>query len=98
MKFEGMIIGVPTEIMHGEGRVSSTPETVKKMVDEGATVLVQKGAGNKSFFSDEQYLCELDALDEKGHIPSEVSHGLKPLLILLRVLCRGAVHLIPVGR
>ena len=56
MKFEGMIIGVPTEIMHGEGRVSSTPETVKKMVAEGATVLVQKGAGNKSFFSDEQYV------------------------------------------
>ena len=56
MKFEGMIIGVPTEIMHGEGRVSSTPETVKKMVAEGATVLVQKGAGNKSFFSDEEYV------------------------------------------
>ena len=56
MKFEGMIIGVPTEIMHGEGRVSSTPETVKKMVAEGATVLVQKGAGNKCFFSDEEYV------------------------------------------
>ncbi|MBQ4616415.1 MAG: NAD(P) transhydrogenase subunit alpha, partial [Mailhella sp.] len=68
MKFEGMIIGVPTEIMHGEGRVSSTPETVKKMVAEGATVLVQKGAGNKSFFSDEQYVAAgatiIDRADE----------------------------------
>ena len=53
MKFEGMIIGVPTEIMPGEGRVSSTPDTVKKMIAEGATVLVQKGAGQGSFFSDE---------------------------------------------
>ena len=38
MKFSGMTIGVPKEIMPGENRVSSTPETVKKMVDEGATV------------------------------------------------------------
>ena len=55
MKFSGMTIGVPTEIMPGERRVSSTPETVKKMVDEGATVLVQAGAGEGAFFSDDQY-------------------------------------------
>ena len=55
MKFTGMTIGVPTEIMPGERRVSSTPETVKKMVDEGATVLVQAGAGEGAFFSDDQY-------------------------------------------
>lgn len=56
MKFSGMTIGVPKEIMPGEGRVSSTPETVKKMVAEGATVLVQKTAGEGSFFSDQQYV------------------------------------------
>ncbi|MBD5640838.1 MAG: NAD(P) transhydrogenase subunit alpha [Desulfovibrio sp.] len=55
MKFTGMTIGVPKEIMHGERRVSSTPETVKKMIDEGAKVLVEKGAGEGSFFSDDQY-------------------------------------------
>lgn len=55
MKFSGMTIGVPTEIMPGERRVSSTPETVKKMVDEGAKVLVQSGAGEGAFFSDDQY-------------------------------------------
>lgn len=55
MKFTGMTIGVPTEIMPGERRVSSTPETVKKMVDDGAVVLVQAGAGEGSFFSDDQY-------------------------------------------
>ena len=56
MKFSGMTIGVPKEIMPGEGRVSSTPETVKKMVAEGATVLVQKTAGDGSFFSDDEYV------------------------------------------
>ncbi len=55
MKFDGMIIGVPKEIMHGERRVSSTPETVRKMVSEGAKVLVEKGAGEGSFFTDQQY-------------------------------------------
>ena len=55
MKFTGMTIGVPTEIMPGERRVSSTPETVKKMGDDGAVVLVQAGAGEGSFFSDDQY-------------------------------------------
>ncbi|MBB5143575.1 NAD(P) transhydrogenase subunit alpha [Desulfovibrio intestinalis] len=56
MKFQGMTIGVPTEIMHGERRVSSTPDTVKKMVAEGATVLIEKGAGEGAFFSDAAYV------------------------------------------
>ena len=51
-----MIIGVPKEIMHGEARVSSTPETVKKMVQDGFTVLVEKGAGLGSFYLDKEYL------------------------------------------
>lgn len=51
-----MTIGVPTEIMHGERRVSATPDTVKKMVGEGATVLVEKGAGDGAFFPDAAYV------------------------------------------
>ncbi|MEG1710668.1 MAG: NAD(P) transhydrogenase subunit alpha [Clostridia bacterium] len=51
-----MIVGVPKEIMHGEARVSSTPETVKKMVTDGMTVLVEKGAGLGSFYADELYV------------------------------------------
>ncbi len=55
MKFSGMTIGIPKEIMPGERRVAAIPETVKKMVAEGATVLVEKDAGAGSFFSDAQY-------------------------------------------
>lgn len=50
-----MIVGVPKEIMHDEARVSSTPETVKKMVADGMTVLVEKGAGIGSFYADAEY-------------------------------------------
>ena len=51
-----MIIGVPKEIMHGEGRVSATPETVAKMVQDGATVLVETNAGAGAFFTDAEYV------------------------------------------
>ena len=50
-----MIIGIPKEIMHDEGRASAIPETVKLMVAAGDTVLVEKGAGEGSFYFDEQY-------------------------------------------
>lgn len=51
-----MIIGIPKEIMPGEARVSATPETVKKFVADGATVLVEKNAGEGSFYYDEDYV------------------------------------------
>ena len=50
-----MIVGIPKEIMHGENRVSAIPETVKKMVDGGAKVLFEKGAGVGSHYMDEAY-------------------------------------------
>lgn len=50
-----MIIGIPKEIMKGERRVSAIPETVEKYIKLGATVLVEKSAGEGSFFLDEQY-------------------------------------------
>ena len=51
-----MIIGIPKEIMPGEARVASSPETVKKFVAAGMKVLVEKSAGNGSFYHDEDYL------------------------------------------
>jgi len=50
-----MIIGIPKEIMHGEYRVAAIPETVKKLVDDGHTVLFENGAGLGAFYHDEDY-------------------------------------------
>ena len=50
-----MIIGIPKEIMHGEGRVAAIPETVAKLSADGFTVLVENSAGELAFFSDEEY-------------------------------------------
>ncbi len=52
MKFRGLTIGVPCEIMTGERRVATIPETVKQSVAAGARVVVERGAGEKAFFDD----------------------------------------------
>ena len=50
-----MIIGIPKEIMHDENRVAAIPSTVEKMVKDGHTVYVEKGAGVGAFFPDADY-------------------------------------------
>jgi H+-translocating NAD(P) transhydrogenase subunit alpha len=40
-----MRIGVPLETRPGETRVAATPETVKKLIGQGHTVVIQKDAG-----------------------------------------------------
>ncbi|MBR5724303.1 MAG: NAD(P) transhydrogenase subunit alpha [Bacteroidales bacterium] len=51
-----MIIGIPKEIMHDEARVAATPETVRKFVQDGFTVLVERGAGDGALYHDEDYI------------------------------------------
>lgn len=50
-----MVIGIPKEIMHDENRVSATPEVCARYISLGHTVLVEKDAGEGSYFHDEQY-------------------------------------------
>jgi len=50
-----MIIGVPKEIKEGEKRVGMIPQGVDALVAHGHRVLVEKGAGIGSGFSDEEY-------------------------------------------
>ncbi|MEM1131509.1 MAG: Re/Si-specific NAD(P)(+) transhydrogenase subunit alpha [Pseudomonadota bacterium] len=49
------IIAVIAETADHENRVAATPETVKKFTALGASCLVEKGAGEKAAFSDEDY-------------------------------------------
>ncbi len=55
MSSQGLIIGIPKEIMLGERRVAATPEVVRKLVSDGAIVVVETGAGEGSFFADDEY-------------------------------------------
>ncbi len=50
-----MNIGIPQEIMTGEGRVALTPEACKTLSEAGQTVYVQQSAGSNSGYTDLDY-------------------------------------------
>jgi alanine dehydrogenase len=50
-----MLIGVPTEIKNNEFRVAATPAGVAELTLHGHDVLVQRGAGDGSSFTDDEY-------------------------------------------
>ena len=79
MQFKGLTFGIPKEIMHGERRVAAIPETVKKLVAGGAEVLVEKGAGEGAYFSDEEYS------NAGARIVGDVEELLKQADVVLKV-------------
>jgi alanine dehydrogenase len=50
-----MIVGIPKEIKAQENRVGAVPAGVRQLAAAGHTVLVQRGAGIGSGFTDEEY-------------------------------------------
>ncbi len=50
-----MVIAVPKEIFPGENRVSIVPDIASKLIKKGFTVNVEKDAGYKAGFTNEQY-------------------------------------------
>ena len=50
-----MIIGIPKESLKGENRVAGSPSSISALLKLGFTVQVQKGAGIKASFTDEEY-------------------------------------------
>ncbi|PKE44662.1 alanine dehydrogenase [Macrococcoides caseolyticum] len=48
-----MLIGIPKEIKNNENRIALTPGGVHALVDNGHEVIVEKGAGLGSYFTDE---------------------------------------------
>jgi alanine dehydrogenase len=82
-----MIVGVPKEIKDKETRVSLVPAGARALVEEGHTVLVQRGAGLESGISDEEYtsagarVVTVDEVFQKGELilkvkePQSVEYG-----------------------
>jgi len=50
-----MKLGIPKETVDGEARVATTPEIAKKIIAGGLEVLLERGAGVGSHFTDEAY-------------------------------------------
>lgn len=51
-----MIIGIPKETKDQEARVGLTPKYVKRLVDQGHGVVIQKGLANLAGISDDEYI------------------------------------------
>ena len=43
-----MQIGIPTETVAGESRVAATPETVRKLLNAGNSIVIHSGTGVKA--------------------------------------------------
>lgn len=50
-----MQIGIPAETVVGENRIAATPETVKKLISAGHSVIIERGAGVKAAYIDSAY-------------------------------------------
>jgi len=50
-----MKVGIPIEVNPQELRVAATPKTVQRLIKQGFEVYIQKGAGQKSNFTDDDY-------------------------------------------
>jgi len=59
---------IPCESALGETRVAATPETVKKFLELGCKVFVEKGAGEAAGFLDNSYVAAGAELVEKQNI------------------------------
>ena len=86
-----MIIGVPKEIKNGEKRVAVTPQGVDALVAHHHRVLVEKGAGIGSGFSDREYEKAGAKVVEKkediwndAHMVVKVKEPLEPEFPLMR--------------
>ncbi len=51
-----MLVAIPKELIPNETRVAVVPAAIKDLVKAGLTVQVEAGAGEKSFFSDQEYI------------------------------------------
>ncbi len=94
-----MIVGVPREIKDNEYRVSMTPGGVHQLVEAGHTVLVEDGAGEGSYFHNEDFEeagAQIDSADAvwtranmvvkvKEPLPDEYGY-LRPDLLLFTYL------------
>ncbi|HLU68302.1 MAG TPA: Re/Si-specific NAD(P)(+) transhydrogenase subunit alpha [Kofleriaceae bacterium] len=64
-----MIVGVPRELVAGERRVALVPGALQPLVKAGATVLVERGAGEAAGYPDAEYqACGAELVAERAQV------------------------------
>ena len=61
-------IGVVRENARGERRVALTPDGVERLTGTGFRVLVERGAGERAWFGDDEYAAAGAALAARGEV------------------------------
>ena len=51
-----MKLGIPREVVESEKRLAATPATVQRFLKQGFTVLIEKGAGERSKIKDQDFV------------------------------------------
>jgi NAD(P) transhydrogenase subunit alpha len=75
-----MNVGIPVEVSQAELRVGATPKTVQRLQKQGFDVFIQKGAGKKANYADEDYK------EAGAHIVATAEELYKKAEIVLKVL------------
>ncbi|MBI2711799.1 MAG: Re/Si-specific NAD(P)(+) transhydrogenase subunit alpha [Bdellovibrio sp.] len=88
-----MVIGIPKETGSGETRVAVSPEAVKKLVKRGFRVWIEKSAGTKAGFPDEDFQMEgVEMVDAKTAFSAQiVAKILKPSFDEIGQMKKGSV-------
>jgi NAD(P) transhydrogenase subunit alpha len=63
-----VVVGVPRESCPGERRVAATPDSVRKLVQKGFSVVVQAGAGLGAACTDAAYADAGAQIDDEGRL------------------------------
>uniref|UniRef100_A0A8C6LV39 proton-translocating NAD(P)(+) transhydrogenase n=1 Tax=Nothobranchius furzeri TaxID=105023 RepID=A0A8C6LV39_NOTFU len=71
--YKDLVVGVPKETLQNERRVALSPAGVQALVKQGFKVQVERGAGDESKFSDQQYRdAGATITDVKGALGSDL--------------------------
>jgi NAD(P) transhydrogenase subunit alpha len=74
-----MIISIPKESVKGENRVAGSPSSISALIKLGFMVRVQKGAGTKANFTDEEYSkCNAEMVTKKNCWQSDIIFKVNP--------------------
>jgi NAD(P) transhydrogenase subunit alpha len=79
-----MKVGIPAEVLASETRVAATPKTVVRLKKQGFDVVIQKNAGAKALFSDQEYVeagAEIIADAASLYKVSEIILKVQPLTV-----------------
>ncbi len=78
-KVAKLIVFIPKETLENETRVSATPDTIKALIQCGVDVVVEKGAGNSSSISDDDFKKSGAEINEKFFHDADIIISVNPL-------------------